>query len=819
VYVANAGSDNVTVIDTTTGSKTTIELPPPAGFATNEPNWVAINVETNTVYVSNLIGANTTLINGATNAIKGVLLSGGGGWTAINPLTNSAYVIRYGGADEVNVIRDEEYKLTSGFRSDQPVGIAVNPVNERIYVPTITTGDVASLDMKVLAPYPPLLCPDGSGGFRPQPAEPPPPPTPDPYTLPCIDVANPPVAVAINPVTNRIYALSDSATGQISVINGANHTFTPLTPSGGMTGARTIAVNPVSNKIYAAFSNGVVVIDGTNNTMTTIPFGSGSAGPVAIGINVLTGAAYIPAAGGNLLTIRANGTTSTIAIPAGANGIAVDPADNMVYVLNVAGGVTPVTGVSDAQVPNGITTTIAPLPGNTSASGGTINLSVTNSMTPAALAQVRKVYFRIGTSGPWKEATGSAPYRAVYAGLPNGTHTLHAFATNSLESPSINTDRANVPIIGNIASYTFEVTTTAAPQAVFSVASLAFGGQSMGTTSPPQAVTVTNIGSGTLAISDVAASAQFAQTHNCASLTEGATCTIQVTFNPAAAAGPVNSTVAVAGTLTVTSNGTGSPNSLSLAGTAEKSLVTHYYRSILGRAPDGGGKAFWSNEAARVSGLGANVNETWYAMAAFFFRSGEYTAFNRDNTGFVTDLYRTFFNRAPDGGGLSFWVGQINSGMPREVVLVSFMFSNEFRLFTQAIFGNTAARAEVDMVMDFYRGLLARLPDTTGFNSWVQQFRTAQCAGSAAVTTKVNEISSAFANGAEYTNRNRSNAQYVGDLYNAFMRRGGDAAGVQHWINQLDTGAMSRNQLRQTFMNTAEFKARINAVIAQGCLQ
>jgi hypothetical protein len=146
------------------------------------------------------------------------------------------------------------------------------------------------------------------------------------------------------------------------------------------------------------------------------------------------------------------------------------------------------------------------------------------------------------------------------------------------------------------------------------------------------------------------------------------------------------------------------------------------------------------------------------------------------------------------------------------------MFSTSFKNFTEDIFGNTAARAEVDMVMDFYRGLLARLPDTGGFNSWVQQFRTAQCAGSAAVTTTVEQISSSFANGSEYTSRNRSNAQYVGDLYNAFMRRGGDAAGVLHWINQLNTSAMTRNQLRQTFITTAEFKARVNAVIAQGCL-
>ena len=64
--------------------------------------------------------------------------------------------------------------------------------------------------------------------------------------------------------------------------------------------------------------------------------------------------------------------------------------------------------------------------------------------------------------------------------------------------------------------------------------------------------------------------------------------------------------------------------------------------------------------------LGANVNEVWFAMAQQFYFSAEYAAFNRDNTGFVTDMYTTFFNRPPDSGGLAYWVGLLSSGMPRE---------------------------------------------------------------------------------------------------------------------------------------------------------
>jgi hypothetical protein len=162
-------------------------------------------------------------------------------------------------------------------------------------------------------------------------------------------------------------------------------------------------------------------------------------------------------------------------------------------------------------------------------------------------------------------------------------------------------------------------------------------------------------------------------------------------------------------------------------------------------------------------------------------------------------------------------VNNLSNGMPREVALAEFMFSTEFRNFTQAIFGTATVRAEVNMAIDFYRGLLARTPDDSGFNFWVGRFRTAQCSGSTAITNEVEAISSAFALSTEYIARNRTNAQYVGDLYNAFLRRGGDLAGVQFWIGQLNTAAQTREQLRVQFKNSVEFQARVQAVIQQGC--
>jgi hypothetical protein len=250
---------------------------------------------------------------------------------------------------------------------------------------------------------------------------------------------------------------------------------------------------------------------------------------------------------------------------------------------------------------------------------------------------------------------------------------------------------------------------------------------------------------------------------------------------------------------------------------ASNSLVPHYYESILRREPDAGGQAFWESEASRLSSIGADVNETWYAMAMSFYSSPEYAAFKRNDTDYLRDLYNTFFDRAADDAGVAYWAGLMAAGMSREAVLTNFMFSPEFSSFTTALFGPTVTRPEANMVLDFYRGLLARLPDSAGFSYYLGQFRAAQCTGASAVLAQVEGISKAFLASPEYLARNRSDAQYVADLYNAFMRRGADIDGFNYYVGQLASGLATREALRQTFVASPEFSARVAQVMAAGC--
>jgi hypothetical protein len=348
-----------------------------------------------------------------------------------------------------------------------------------------------------------------------------------------------------------------------------------------------------------------------------------------------------------------------------------------------------------------------------------------------------------------------------------------------------------------------------------------FGGQSMFTSAPARVVQVTNTGSvpGSPTFSPL--SPNFPISPQCGMLDPGQSCAVTIGFTPASE-GTLEATLTVnlipdCNRLACSFPPPGT--TVGIIGVGERSLVTHYYRSILGREPDAAGKAFWIDQASTIASLGADPNEVTYAMAMSFFFSTEYASLGRNAPGFVQDLYSTFFNREADSPGASFWAAEIDAGVPREAVLAAFMFSDEFTAFSQRIFGLPAVRSEVDLVIDFYRGLLSRLPDPAGFRFWVEQFRFSQCLGAApALIANVNAMAGSFAHSSEYAAKARAAPQYVGDLYNGFMRRGADQAGVQFWIAAIAGGTLSRDDVMGDFIASHEFQDRVAKVLAEGCL-
>jgi hypothetical protein len=99
------------------------------------------------------------------------------------------------------------------------------------------------------------------------------------------------------------------------------------------------------------------------------------------------------------------------------------------------------------------------------------------------------------------------------------------------------------------------------PNATRSPASLTFATQLVGTSGSAQPVTLTNYGKMALSIASIAASGDFSQTNTCgSSLAADASCTISVTFQPTQRGTRT-------GTLSITDNAPGSPQTVSLTGT------------------------------------------------------------------------------------------------------------------------------------------------------------------------------------------------------------------------------------------------------------
>ena len=101
---------------------------------------------------------------------------------------------------------------------------------------------------------------------------------------------------------------------------------------------------------------------------------------------------------------------------------------------------------------------------------------------------------------------------------------------------------------------------TAAPAVTLSPTSLTFPSESAGVTSPAQTVTLSNTGTASLTITSIAITGPFAENTTCGTtLPTSASCTINITFTPTVVG---TST----GTLTITDNAPGSPQTVALGG-------------------------------------------------------------------------------------------------------------------------------------------------------------------------------------------------------------------------------------------------------------
>lgn len=172
----------------------------------------------------------------------------------------------------------------------------------------------------------------------------------------------------------------------------------------------------------------------------------------------------------------------------------------------------------------------------------------------------------------------------VWATENTNPAVLHAYEATNLATELYNSNQAAnsrdqfgagnkfiTPMIANGKVYVGTTTGVgvfgllpSSPGLTLSSTSLTFSGQTENTTSAPQTVTLTNTGTGSISISKIAATGNFAVstgTNACGSaLAGGLNCLIYVTFTPTASG-------SLTGALSITDTASGSPQSVSLKGT------------------------------------------------------------------------------------------------------------------------------------------------------------------------------------------------------------------------------------------------------------
>jgi YVTN family beta-propeller protein len=193
-----------------------------------------------------------------------------------------------------------------------PVGVAVNPRTDTIYVANANNGTVSVI----------------SGRRN--------------TVVATIRVGRVPGAVAVNPRTDTIYVTNERGAGTVQVISGQTNTVVGTVRVGRVPAG--VAVNPRTDTIYVANVNSgtVSVISGRTNTVTATIHLAGRF-PVGVAVNPRTNTIYVTRAGNivthgrvSVISGRTNAVTATVRVGNAANGVATNPKTKRFYVTNAA---------------------------------------------------------------------------------------------------------------------------------------------------------------------------------------------------------------------------------------------------------------------------------------------------------------------------------------------------------------------------------------------------------------------------------------------------------------------------------------------------
>jgi hypothetical protein len=350
-------------------------------------------------------------------------------------------------------------------------------------------------------------------------------------------------ASAVN-VTDDAAVLSQVVTLTGNGVAGATVPEAVLTPTAvafGNQAATTTSNGQVvvlSNPGTATLNISSVTLTGTNPTIFALSNGCGTT--LAPGASCNISATFTPPSSNSFsasLTVTDNATPPTQAATLAGTGTAAAAPQEVITPSSLVFAATTVGTNSATQIV-------------TLSNPGMADLLLSG----PALTGANPTAFSLGTTCTSTIAAGaSCIYSVTFT--PKATGNLSAALAVTSTSPGIPV--AVIPLSGS-------GTAVAAPQAVLSPASLAFGNLIVGTTSAAQAFTLSNPGTAPLSITSIGLTGTnasgFSLTNGCGTtLAVGASCNLSITFTP-------TSQASYSASVTVVDNASGSPHSSVLTG-------------------------------------------------------------------------------------------------------------------------------------------------------------------------------------------------------------------------------------------------------------
>jgi YVTN family beta-propeller protein len=180
----------------------------------------------------------------------------------------------------------------------QPVGVATNPMLNRIYVAAFQNNRVAVID----------------GATN--------------TIIATVPLGSSPLGVAVNATTNRIY-VTHPTTGNVSVIDGGTNTVITTISVGNRPG--TVDVDSTRNRIYVTVAGAVAEIDGATNTVVaTIPLGGSE---IDVATHPMSNRLYgLSQDKVSVIDTTTRAIVATVSLPLWQLSLAVNPTRNRIYV-------------------------------------------------------------------------------------------------------------------------------------------------------------------------------------------------------------------------------------------------------------------------------------------------------------------------------------------------------------------------------------------------------------------------------------------------------------------------------------------------------